>query len=54
VFFPHFSGFLDVIFGAKRKKLARFMLGSKPLHVVVGEKNYTIWRIIFDFFGSEK
>jgi hypothetical protein len=52
-FFRRFSGFLDVFFGANLEKLARFMLGSKPLHVVVGKKNYTIWRIIFDFLGSK-
>jgi hypothetical protein len=40
-FFQHFSGFLDVNFAAKPKKLARFMLGSKPLYIVVGKKKST-------------
>jgi hypothetical protein len=35
-FLQHFSWFLDVNFAAKPKKLARFMLFSKPLHIVVG------------------
>jgi hypothetical protein len=40
-FFQHFSGFLGVNFAANPKKLARFMLGSKPLHIVVGKKKST-------------
>jgi hypothetical protein len=40
-FFQHFSGFLDVNFAANPKKLARFMLGSKPLYIVVGKKKST-------------
>jgi hypothetical protein len=40
-FFHHFSGFLGVNFAANLKKLARFMLGSKPLYIVVGKKKST-------------